>query len=80
MIVILVLAYTAIVANALALNDNPTSQRHFGAPSEKQDVKVPVVLGVMSRCPDAQLCESVFEQVLRKVDKKVDISLTFIGK
>ncbi|KII95217.1 hypothetical protein PLICRDRAFT_34060 [Plicaturopsis crispa FD-325 SS-3] len=44
------------------------------------DVKVPVVLGVMSKCPDALLCESVFEQVLKRVSDKVDISLTYVGK
>ncbi|EIW61318.1 uncharacterized protein TRAVEDRAFT_142961 [Trametes versicolor FP-101664 SS1] len=44
------------------------------------DVKVPVVLGVMSRCPDAVLCETVFDHVLQRVADKVDLSLTFIGK
>ncbi|EMD40824.1 hypothetical protein CERSUDRAFT_111406 [Gelatoporia subvermispora B] len=42
-------------------------------------VKVPVILGVMSRCPDAHLCETVFDQVLQKVSGKVDLSLSFIG-
>lgn len=44
------------------------------------DVKVPVVLGVMSRCPDAFLCESVWDRVLQRVGDKVDISLSFIAK
>ncbi|OBZ70377.1 hypothetical protein A0H81_09882 [Grifola frondosa] len=44
------------------------------------DSKVPVTLGVMSRCPDALLCESVFDYVLKRVADKVDMSLTFIGK
>lgn len=44
------------------------------------DVKVPVVLGVMSRCPDAMLCESVWDRVLQRVGDKVDISLSFIAK
>ncbi|KAL7282315.1 hypothetical protein PYCCODRAFT_1440770 [Trametes coccinea BRFM310] len=43
------------------------------------DVKVPVVLGVMSRCPDAILCETVFDRVLERVSDKIDLSLTFIG-
>jgi len=43
-------------------------------------IPVPVVLGVMSRCPDALLCESVFDRVISKVGhEKVDLSLTFIG-
>ncbi|KAI0736196.1 hypothetical protein C8Q72DRAFT_768944 [Fomitopsis betulina] len=41
--------------------------------------KVPVMLGVMSRCPDAVLCEAVFDQVLKKVGHKVDLSLTFVA-
>lgn len=44
------------------------------------DVKVPVVLGVMSQCPDAILCESVIDRVLDQVAGKVDLSLTFIGR
>lgn len=46
----------------------------------RDDVKVPVILGVMSRCPDAIFCESVFDRVLQRVGDKVDLSLTFIGK
>jgi len=43
--------------------------------------RVPVTLGVMSRCPDALLCESVFDEVFEKVGhQKVDLSLTFIGQ
>lgn len=33
----------------------------------------------MSGCPDALLCESVFDHVLDRVSDKVDLSLTFIG-
>lgn len=44
------------------------------------DTKVPVLLGVMSACPDALMCESVFDHVLQRVGDKVDLSLTFIGK
>ena len=43
------------------------------------DVKVPVTLGVMSRCPDALLCETVFDKALLKVVDKIDLSLSFIG-
>ncbi|KAH8105958.1 hypothetical protein BXZ70DRAFT_917558 [Cristinia sonorae] len=42
-------------------------------------VKVPVVLGVMSQCPDAILCESVFNDVIQEAGDKIDLSLTFIG-
>ncbi|GBE79628.1 predicted protein [Sparassis crispa] len=33
----------------------------------------------MSRCPDALLCESVFDHVLKKAADRIDLSLTFIG-
>ncbi|QRV87776.1 gamma interferon inducible lysosomal thiol reductase GILT protein [Ceratobasidium sp. AG-Ba] len=44
-----------------------------------QEVKVPVTLGVMSRCPDAIACETVFDKVLERVGNRVDMSLAFIG-
>ncbi|KAG5646563.1 hypothetical protein DXG03_002866 [Asterophora parasitica] len=44
------------------------------------DVKVPIQLGVMSRCPDALLCESVFNKVLPKVNDRIDISLVYVAK
>lgn len=53
---------------------------HATSSSQTSDVKVPVVLGVMSRCPDAVLCESVFDYVLKDVLDKVNLSLTFIGR
>ncbi|KAK0453618.1 hypothetical protein EV421DRAFT_1765376 [Armillaria borealis] len=45
-----------------------------------EDVKVPVHLGVMSRCPDALLCESIFDKVLTRVGGKVDLSLVYVGR
>ncbi|KAJ7507799.1 hypothetical protein B0H11DRAFT_1968697 [Mycena galericulata] len=42
-------------------------------------IRVPVELGVMSRCPDALLCESVFDQVLQKVGSKMDLSLVYVA-
>lgn len=42
--------------------------------------KVPVELGVMSRCPDAILCENVFNDVLAKVPEKLDLSLLYIAR
>lgn len=45
----------------------------------EEDVKVPVVLGVMSKCPDALICEATMDKVLKQVNDKVDLSLSFIG-
>lgn len=44
------------------------------------DTKVSVQLGVMSRCPDALLCESTFNEVLSRVVDKVDFSLVYLAK
>ena len=41
---------------------------------------VPVLLGVMSRCSDTILCESVFDDVLQHTWDIVDITLSFVGK
>ncbi|GAW05298.1 coiled-coil domain-containing protein 58 [Lentinula edodes] len=44
------------------------------------DIKVPVTLGVMSRCPDALLCENSMDAVLKKVGEKIDLKLVYIAK
>jgi len=44
------------------------------------DVKVPVVLGVQSRDRSALVCQSVFDQVLKKVANKVDLSLAYVAQ
>ena len=48
--------------------------------SVDDDVKVPVTLGVMSRCPDALICEATFDKVVPQVEDKIDLSLSFIGR
>lgn len=45
-----------------------------------QRPKVSVILGVMSQCPDAIYCESVFDKVIQEVSDIVNFKLTFIGK
>jgi len=42
--------------------------------------RVPVMLGVMSRCPDALLCETLFDKVIPKVAPKIDLSLAYVAK
>jgi len=48
-----------------------------GTPSS---VQVPVTLGVMSKCPDANVCETVWDDVLRSVGHLVDLRLVYIGR
>ena len=46
-----------------------------------QGVRVPVTLAVMSACPDAILCESVFDEVIGRLGHyKVAIDLTYIAR
>jgi len=47
---------------------------------EDEPKLVPVILGVMSRCPDALLCESVFDDVLKQVGPKMSLETTYIAK
>jgi hypothetical protein len=63
----------ATVANAGAIQQVPWSL-------SRGEVKVPVVLGVMSKCPDAILCEAVFDRVLKRVSDKIDLSLTYVAR
>ncbi|KAI0036718.1 hypothetical protein K488DRAFT_40354 [Vararia minispora EC-137] len=68
------------VCAGLVAEQQPFSNAPDIISTTASDVKVPVTLGVMSRCPDALLCEAVFDQVLKKVADKVDLRLTYIGK
>ncbi|TFK75919.1 hypothetical protein BDN72DRAFT_356691 [Pluteus cervinus] len=69
----------ALLSNVLAPGLSPTLVVQNGQ-QKLGDRRVTVELGVMSRCPDALLCESVFNEVLPKVADKVDLSLLYIGK
>jgi hypothetical protein len=42
-------------------------------------LRVPVTLGVMSRCPDALLCETLFDSVIPRVSKKIELSLAYVA-
>ena len=42
-------------------------------------LRVPVTLGVMSRCPDALLCETLFDSVIPRVTEKIKLSLTYVA-
>jgi hypothetical protein len=56
-----------------------TSQQHWEVASF-DGIKVPVQLGVMSRCPDALLCENTFNHVLKKVAERVELSLIYVAR
>jgi len=81
---LIALLLTPVVASVLSLSatDNPLRpQVPVGlTPVLDDQVRVPVILGVMSRCPDALLCESIFDSVLKHTWDIVDISLSFLGK
>lgn len=64
------------VRSPLVLQDSSQYQQNL----THAVVKVPVQLGVMSRCPDALLCENIFDQVLDKVAGKIELSLIYVAK
>lgn len=72
-------ALYVVLAACVALGQGYTLQMPLTS-EPPADTKVPVLLGVMSACPDALVCESVFNRVLQRVGDKIDLSLTFIGQ
>jgi hypothetical protein len=56
------------------------AQEALSGPLKDAHHRVPVTLGVMSRCPDALLCETLFDKVIPKVAPKIDLSLTYVAK
>ncbi|KAF9485372.1 hypothetical protein BDN70DRAFT_871410 [Pholiota conissans] len=73
---------TTLLPAVLALHVRPSFDfvLQDEASFNKPEIKVGVQLGVMSRCPDALLCESTFNEVLDKVMDKVDLSLVYVAK
>ncbi|KAI5480412.1 hypothetical protein MNV49_000987 [Pseudohyphozyma bogoriensis] len=71
---------STLVLSASALPAGLFFQSTTDAMADAQPKKVPVLLGVMSRCPDAKICENVWDHVLDRVGGLVDIELTYIGK
>lgn len=70
---------TQLVLTFVILHSALASQISFI--STKVSIPVRVDLGVMSRCPDALLCEEVFDQVISKVGlEKIDLRLDYIAK
>ncbi|KAF7301665.1 hypothetical protein MIND_00732000 [Mycena indigotica] len=67
-------------ALSLVLCANAIAAGHVQQPfTQHQTIKVPIELGVMSRCPDAIACEAVFDQVRLKVGDKMDLSLVYVA-
>ncbi|KAF7352795.1 hypothetical protein MVEN_01246300 [Mycena venus] len=70
---------STILAIAIAIPPAVDYDPQF--PLRQEAIRVPVELGVMSRCPDALVCESVFDQVLKEVGRqKMDLSLIYVAK
>jgi len=47
--------------------------------SSTDALRVPVILGVMSQCPDALLCETLFDKVIPRVAEKIDLSFAYVA-
>lgn len=77
-VIIQTLSLFFTVAHASFITD---AQDSWSIPASfTNNLRVPVILGVMSRCPDALLCETLFDKVIPKVAEKIDLSLTFIAR
>jgi len=55
------------------------SPRAVQKPWSASTIRVPVTLGVMSRCPDALLCETLFDNVIPRVAEKINLSLVYVA-
>jgi hypothetical protein len=60
----------------LAADASPVAVQHSWSANTR---RVPVMLGVMSRCPDALLCETLFDNVIPRVANKINLSLAYIA-
>ncbi|KZS91225.1 hypothetical protein SISNIDRAFT_517164 [Sistotremastrum niveocremeum HHB9708] len=77
---LILIALTLTLTNLIDVSARQIPQSPLSVNKEDDHPKVPIVLGVMSKCPDAFLCESIFDQVLKRVGPKVDLELTFVAK
>ncbi|WWC66195.1 uncharacterized protein I206_100096 [Kwoniella pini CBS 10737] len=71
--------FALILLAGLAASSTLPAQQSFNV--ELSVPKVNVSLYVMSRCPDARICENVFESVIQKegILDKIDLSIGYIG-
>ena len=72
--------FTTLLSTVIAAHLIPFRVQYQDELRIISDIKVPIQLGVMSRCSDALLCESKFNEVLSRVIDKVDLSLIYIAK
>ena len=72
--------FTTLFSTVIAVHLIPFRVQYQDELRTISDIKVPIQLGVMSRCPDALLCESTFNEVLSRVIDKIDLSLVYIAK
>lgn len=65
------------IGAAVNLSSNPQVQH----PLVAGNIRVPITLGIMSRCPDAKLCENILDTAFEQVGfDKVDVSLFFVAR
>ncbi|WRT64355.1 uncharacterized protein IL334_001287 [Kwoniella shivajii] len=77
----MLLSLLAMQLLASTVCSSPTTyQRPFGVEQSTGD-RVNVSLYVMSRCPDARLCENVFESVIQQdgILDKINLNIGYIG-
>ena len=56
-------------------------QQPWGAPSLTTEIKVPLEIHIMSKCPDAKYClEQLIAPALEEIESLVDFRMSFIGR
>lgn len=75
----MMLSQSIVVTLSLCLVTVCASARPVQQSWSSNSLRVPVILGVMSRCPDALLCETLFDKVIPRVAEKIDLSLAYVA-
>ncbi|CAZ79780.1 unnamed protein product [Tuber melanosporum] len=92
-ILVVVILYTSYIATpdpgALASfltrdyppNHNVDNQQSLRAPGLAAEIKVPLEIHIMSKCPDARDClEQLIAPTLEEIESLVDFQMSFIGR
>ena len=75
----IVLFQTCVIASRIPFQSSPGNGQ-TPLLSTTEEMRVPVLLGVMSNCPDALYCERTFDDVLAQVGPLVDLDVTYIAR
>ena len=79
-VALLQVVFALTIPSSVKASVTPLRIQENVEPVISNSIKVPVVLGVQSRNQDALLCQSVFDQVLKRAADKVDLSFAYVAE